>query len=80
LGADAEEVIVANQQGNNAKNKERRFEYRSGSIENDMPIYKADGKTVDDGILNSQGIQQHICDVLEGGEKAFELRKHKYHI
>ncbi|MHC6178779.1 TrlF family AAA-like ATPase [Clostridium sp. JNZ X4-2] len=80
LGADAEEVIVANQQGNNSKNKEKRFEYRSGSIENDLPIYKADGVTVDEGILNSQGIQQHICDILEGGEKAFELRKHKYHI
>ncbi len=29
----------------------------------------------DDGILNSRGIQQHICDILEGGERAFELRK-----
>jgi hypothetical protein len=79
LGADAEEIIVANQQGNNAPNKEHRFEYRSGSIENDMPVYKADG-TVDDGILNRQGIQQHICDILEGGTRAFELRKQKYHI
>jgi ABC-type cobalamin/Fe3+-siderophores transport system ATPase subunit len=79
LGADAEEIIVANQRGNNAPNKEHRFEYRSGSIENDMPVYKADG-AVDDGILNSQGIQQHICDILEGGVRAFELRKHKYHI
>lgn len=79
LGADAEEIIVANQRGNNTPNKERRFEYRSGSIENDMPVYKADG-TVDDGILNSQGIQQHICDILEGGARAFELRKQKYHI
>lgn len=79
LGADAEEIIVANQQGNNAPNKERRFEYRSGSIENDTPLYKTNG-TPDDGILNSQGIQQHICDILEGGTRAFELRKHKYHI
>lgn len=30
---------------------------------------------MDLGILNSQGIQQHICDILEGGERAFELRK-----
>jgi ABC-type cobalamin/Fe3+-siderophores transport system ATPase subunit len=79
LGADAEEIIVANQQGNNAPNKEYRFEYRSGSIESDRPANKADG-TPDDGILNGQGIQQHICDILEGGARAFELRKHKYHI
>jgi ABC-type cobalamin/Fe3+-siderophores transport system ATPase subunit len=79
LGADAEEVIVANQQGKNSPNKERRFEYRSGAIENDKPRYK-NNDSIDDGILNHQGIQQHICDILEGGEKAFELRKHKYHI
>lgn len=79
LGADAEEVIVANQQGNNVPNKKYRFEYRTGSIENDQPVYNADG-SMDLGILNSQGIQQHICDILEGGERAFELRKNKYHI
>jgi len=80
VGADAEEVIIANQIGNDSPNKERKFEYRSGSIENDKPLYKSDGKTIEAGVLNSQGIQQHICAILEGGEKAFELRKHKYHI
>lgn len=79
LGADADEIIVANQNGNNCPNKEHRFEYRTGAIEEDKPIYKGD-KTLEDGILNKQGIQQHICDILEGGERAFELRKHKYHI
>lgn len=79
LGADAEEVIVANQKGSNAPNKKFKFEYRSGAIENDMPVYTDDG-TIEQGILNSQGIQQHICDILEGGESAFELRKNKYHI
>ncbi len=79
LGADAEEVIVANQHGSNVPNKQYRFEYRSGSIENNYPLYTADGK-IERGILNSQGIQQHICDILEGGERAFELRKNKYHI
>jgi hypothetical protein len=72
-------IIVANQTGNNAPNKEKRFEYRSGAIENDKPLYKGDG-SLENGILNRQGIQQYICDILEGGEKAFELRKHKYHI
>ena len=79
LGADAEVIIVANQRGNNSLNKERRFEYRSGAIECNTPVLKSDG-TVDDGILNSQGIQQHICDILEGGARAFEMRKHKYRI
>lgn len=57
----------------------RQFEYRSGAIENNKAVFKVDGN-VEDGILNSRGIQQHICDILEGGEKAFELRKKKYHI
>lgn len=38
LGGDAEEIIVANQTGKNALNKAHRFEYRSGSIKNDLPI------------------------------------------
>ncbi len=79
LGSDAEEVIVANQQGSNVPNKQYRFEYRSGAIENNLPLYNSDGE-IELGILNSQGIQQHICDILEGGEQAFELRKNKYHI
>lgn len=79
LGADAEEVIVANQQGNNSPNKKYKFEYRSGSIENNLPLYDDNGN-IEQGVLSGQGIQQHICDILEGGEKAFELRKKKYHI
>lgn len=77
LGADAEEIIVANQDGVGSEKKLKRFEYRSGSIESDYPIYKEDGKK-EDGILNQQGIQQHICDILEGGIEAFEKRKNKY--
>ncbi|WP_313162650.1 TrlF family AAA-like ATPase [Sedimentibacter sp.] len=79
VGADAEEVIVANQDGIDSEKKSKRFEYRSGSIENDSPIYKSDS-TIEEGILNKQGIQQHICDILEGGIKAFEKRKNKYRI
>lgn len=79
VGADAEEVIVANQKGKNSPNENFRFEYRAGSIENNLPSYDENGR-VKSGILNKQGIQQHICDILEGGEKAFKLRKNKYHI
>ena len=77
LGADADEVIVANQDGVDSPKKLRRFEYRSGSIENNLPVYKSNGK-LEDGILNARGIQQHICDILEGGITAFEKRKNKY--
>lgn len=79
LGADAEEIIIANQSGSKSENKEKRFEYRSGAIENDNPVYATDG-TKEKGILNSKGLQQHICDILEGGEIAFEKRKNKYRI
>ncbi|MBK5252854.1 MAG: hypothetical protein JJE03_00025 [Peptostreptococcaceae bacterium] len=79
LGGDAEEIIIANQNGNNSNNNEFRFEYRAGAIEEDLPIYDKQGK-IKAGILYQQGIQQHICDILEGGEKAFDLRKHKYQI
>ena len=75
LGSDAEEVIIANQDGGNAKNKNYRFEYRSGSIENDIPI------DIDsEGVLDQKGIQQQICDILEGGKVAFDLRRNKYRI
>ncbi len=30
------------------------------------------------GILFKRGIRQHVCDVLEGGEEAFEKREIKY--
>lgn len=80
VGADAEEVIIANQNGADSPNKDSiHFSYRSGSIENDGPLLKEAG-VVEDGILAKQGIQQHICDILEGGEKAFEKRKNKYNL
>lgn len=74
LGCDAEEVIVANQQieGNPlTKNKEFKFEYRSGSIEN---ITISNTET----FLGSKGIQSHICNILEGGKEAFIARRNKY--
>lgn len=77
LGADAEEVIIANQDGKGTENAARRFEYRSGAIENNQLRLDAEGQPMK-GILNKQGIQTQICDILEGGPSAFELRKNKY--
>ena len=76
VGADAEEVIIANQEGKEAENYCKRFEYRCGPIENVTPIYE-DG-VIRKGILNQKGIQEQICDILEGGKDAFEKRASKY--
>jgi len=76
VGADAEEVIIANQSGKEAKNHSKRFEYRCGAIENISPILE-NGK-IKKGVLNQKGIQEQICDILEGGKDAFEKRASKY--
>ena len=31
-----------------------------------------------EGILSRKGIQTQICDILEGGKPALELRRNKY--
>ena len=72
VGADSEQIIIANQDGNATKNNKNRFEYRSGSIEDNMP-----DKTKK-GVLYNKGINEQICEILEGGERAFELRTNKY--
>ena len=77
IGADAEEVIIANQDGKDMENHSNRFEYRCGAIENISPMYDENGEILS-GILNKKGIQQQICDILEGGKDAFNLRQRKY--
>lgn len=72
VGADSEEIIVANQNGQNTPNKDFTFEYISGAIEDNW-INKSDKY-----VLSSQGIQEHICDILEGGKSAFDKRNKKY--
>ncbi|MDO5986157.1 hypothetical protein Q4Q39_01965 [Flavivirga amylovorans] len=73
LGADAELIVVANQNGEDTKNKAFTFEYVSGSIENSIE----EDNTIKE-VLYKRGIQEHICDVLEGGPEAFDKRKKKY--
>lgn len=77
IGTDAEEVIIANQDGDGTPNYSNRFEYRCGAIENISPIYDDSGKILP-GILNKTGIQEQICDILEGGKEAFDMRRKKY--
>ncbi len=72
VGGDAEQVIIANQNGGNTPNISKQFEYRSGGIES----IEVDVKSP--GILYQQGVKDQICRILEGGERAFELRSKKY--
>ena len=47
------------------------------SIENDLIPKDRNGIPLS-GILNQSGIQTQICDILEGGRTAFQLRQNKY--
>jgi ABC-type cobalamin/Fe3+-siderophores transport system ATPase subunit len=73
VGSDSELIIVSNQNGEGTKNREKQFEYTSGSIEHTFP--KRENITA---VLYQQGIKEHICDILEGGELAFKKRQSKY--
>ena len=74
VSADAENVIVANQEGNDSHNRDGiRFQYVNGALEYTMPKNPSI-----DIVLYSQGIREHVCDILEGGRDAFEKREQKY--
>jgi hypothetical protein len=76
VSTDSENVIVANQAGQNGSNdnKEFKFEYINGALEDtkETPNEK--------GILYQKGIREHVCEILEGGEEAFKVREKKYNI
>lgn len=71
VNTDAEQIIVANYNGKNTP----RLGYSSGSLEDqakhipDVPV-----EQLEDGII------EQVCNILEGGERAFEKRKKKYQI
>lgn len=75
LGADAEELIIANQHGAGNKNRLAKFEYRSGSIENNIQ-----DKKQSEYYLDQCSIQEHACRILEGGREALERRRKKYQL
>ena len=76
VGADAEQVIVANQHGADSPNDNNiKFQYYSGSLEDSQNKDAASSS-----ILASQGIREHVCDILEGGLEAFSRREKKYGI
>jgi len=75
VNADAENVIVANQKGQNDKDTSSpyTFDYINGAIENT----KEYDETEKD-LLKSMGIREHIADIVEGGKDAFKKREVKY--
>ena len=73
IGADAEQVIVTNRHGSDSQNRDARtFAYLTGALEQsqsrkDTPI-----------VLERYGVREHACEILDGGEEAFEKRRDKY--
>lgn len=75
VGADAEQVIVANKHGDDRKNRNSMtFDYLTGSLEDSTP------KNTATCVLDTCGIREHACEILDGGEEAFEKRKDKYRL
>lgn len=75
VNADAENVIVANQKGQNDDQSTStfKFDYVNGAIENSF-----DKNITETDLLKSMGIRQHIADIVEGGKDAFMMREKKY--
>ena len=75
VNSDAENVIVANQKGqnNSESSSEFQFDYINGAIENTSPIDESETD-----LLNSMGIREHVAEIVEGGKEAFILRERKY--
>lgn len=75
VNSDAENVIIANQKGQNEIDTSSKFKFDliNGSIENTFE------KVLEEtDILKSMGIREHIADIVEGGKEAFKKREEKY--
>jgi len=75
VNADAENVIVANQKGQNEieSSSSYIFDYTNGALENSTEI-----NTKETDLLKSMGIREHIAEIVEGGKEAFKKREEKY--
>jgi ABC-type lipoprotein export system ATPase subunit len=75
VNADAENVIIAHQKGQNDKETSSiyTFDYVNGSIENTKDFDESESD-----LLKSMGIREHIADIVEGGKDAFKKREEKY--
>lgn len=76
VNADAENIIVANQKGQNEDDEEGsiyQFDYINGALEDTFQK----NKDIKD-LLKSMGIREHIAEIVEGGKEAFKKREEKY--
>lgn len=75
VNADSENIIVANQKGQNDILSESpyTFDYINGSLENTFSFIKTEKD-----LLKSMGIREHIAEIVEGGKEAFKKREEKY--
>lgn len=76
VATDSENVIVANQLGQSASNRTfaTRFEYVNGPLE--LTFDRSSDARLSE--LQSKGIKEHVCDILEGGLEAFHNRESRY--
>lgn len=76
VGADAENVIVANQHSMNTPNKGcMKFDYINGALES----IEAEDLSCE-FVLSKQSVRDHMFEILEGGKEAFEKRENKYNL
>jgi len=72
---DADNIIIANQDTNyeisNSENINSRFEYINGPLESTKSRENL-------GSHYGKSIQEHVCQLLEGGSSAFKKREEKY--
>jgi len=75
VNADAENIIVANQKGQNDSDSScpYKFDYVNGALEDSFT--KIETET---DLLKSMGIREHIAEIVEGGKEAFKKREKKY--
>lgn len=71
VNTDAEQTVVANY-CKDAREQPARICYVSGALENRFTDPGAPAP------LLRQGIREHVCHILEGGEEAFRKRERKY--
>lgn len=74
VNADAENIIVANQKGQNdiESTCDFKFDYINGALEDTF------SKNSNTDLLKSMGIREHIAEIVEGGKEAFKKREEKY--
>lgn len=75
IGADSENVIIANQNSEKMPNANKeKFMYINGSIESN------DADPSQEDFLRQKTIREHIFEILEGGNEAFKKREDRYHM